>query len=79
MALREDGGIPDALLDPCAAVHWEHVLSANPMARVVNGLDGNSPIFESVFRKILSRLHSSICIYIYIYMCVCLVLEVTPY
>ena len=41
---KEDHGIPASLLSPEGGVHWEHLLSANPMARVVNGLDGLSPI-----------------------------------
>ena len=41
---KEDHGIPASLLSPEDGVHWEHLLSANPMARVVNGLDGLSLI-----------------------------------
>lgn len=43
---KEDCGIPDSLLDPQAGVHWEHVLSGNPMTKVISGLDGISPDFR---------------------------------
>ena len=37
---KEDLGIPGSLLDDAHGDRWEHLLSFNPMARVVGGLDG---------------------------------------
>lgn len=35
----EDTGIPGHLLDLQSKLHWEHVLSANPMSKILAGLD----------------------------------------
>ena len=35
----EDTGIPEHLLNPQSKLHWEHVLSANPMSKILAGLD----------------------------------------
>ena len=35
----EDTGIPEHLLNPQSKLHWKHVLSANPMSKILAGLD----------------------------------------
>ena len=47
MVDKEDHGIPASLLNPEDGVHWEHLLSANPMAKVIGGLDGLSLLFPN--------------------------------
>ena len=47
MVDKEDHGIPASLLSPEDGVHWEHLLSANPMAKVIGGLDGLSLLFPN--------------------------------
>lgn len=47
MVDKEDHGIPASLLSPEGGVHWEHLLSANPMAKVIGGLDGLSLLFPN--------------------------------
>ena len=55
----EDTGIPVHLLSPQSNLHWEHVLSANPMSKVLSGLDSLLS-FESVFLGVCENVWGSI-------------------